>query len=58
MEKMILGNKCDMTDKRTVSKERGETVSTMFLLINWYWIKNILNLNFIYEIVSKSNKHN
>lgn len=24
---MILGNKCDMDDKRTVSKERGETIA-------------------------------
>lgn len=24
---MILGNKCDVTDKRVVSKERGEAVS-------------------------------
>ncbi len=27
VEKMILGNKCDMEDKRQVSKERGDTVS-------------------------------
>lgn len=27
VEKMILGNKCDMSDKRTVSKERGELVA-------------------------------
>lgn len=27
VEKMILGNKCDMADKRVVSKERGEAVS-------------------------------
>lgn len=27
VERMILGNKCDMTDKRVVSKERGEAVS-------------------------------
>lgn len=26
VEKMILGNKCDMQDKRVVSKERGEAV--------------------------------
>jgi len=25
---MILGNKCDMSDKRVVSKERGEAVRT------------------------------
>ena len=24
---MILGNKCDMQDKRVVSKERGETIA-------------------------------
>lgn len=27
VERMILGNKCDMTDKRVVNKERGEAVS-------------------------------
>lgn len=27
VERMILGNKCDMTDKRIVNKERGEAVS-------------------------------
>ena len=27
VEKMILGNKCDMEDKRQVSRERGEVVS-------------------------------
>ena len=27
VEKMILGNKCDMQDKRVVSKERGETIA-------------------------------
>lgn len=26
VERMILGNKCDMTDKRVVNKERGEGV--------------------------------
>lgn len=31
VEKMILGNKCDMEDKRQVSKERGEGVSTINL---------------------------
>ncbi|VEN36250.1 unnamed protein product [Callosobruchus maculatus] len=43
VEKMILGNKCDMTDKRTVSKERGETVSNNhptiilnFTLYSWF----------------------
>jgi Ras-related protein Rab-10 len=27
VEKMILGNKCDMEDKRMVSKERGESIA-------------------------------
>ena len=27
VEKMILGNKCDMEDKRQVPRDRGETVS-------------------------------
>ena len=27
VEKMILGNKCDMEDKRVVSKDRGSSVS-------------------------------
>lgn len=26
VEKMVLGNKCDMTDRRQVSKDRGEKV--------------------------------
>jgi len=33
VEKMILGNKCDMDDKRAVSKDKGESVSS-FLLLN------------------------
>ena len=27
VEKMILGNKCDMDDRRVVTKERGEQVN-------------------------------
>lgn len=27
VEKMILGNKCDMEDKRVISKERGEAMA-------------------------------
>lgn len=30
---MILGNKCDMEDKRVVSKERGEAVSKFVCLV-------------------------
>ncbi len=33
VEKMILGNKCDMEDKRMVSRERGEAVSHRSLLL-------------------------
>lgn len=32
VEKMILGNKCDMEDKRQVSKDRGDAVSTKLTL--------------------------
>lgn len=32
VEKMILGNKCDITDRRQVSKERGEQVCYFFLV--------------------------
>ena len=31
VEKMILGNKCDMEDKRQVSRERGDAVSAYLL---------------------------
>ena len=27
VEKMLLGNKCDMSDRRMVSKERGEQIA-------------------------------
>jgi hypothetical protein len=30
---MILGNKCDITDKRQVSKERGEQVNLVAITI-------------------------
>lgn len=33
VEKMILGNKCDMTDKRVVNKERGEAVRELVALL-------------------------
>lgn len=36
MERMILGNKCDMNDKRQVSKERGEKVSAPSFTIKTY----------------------
>ena len=32
VEKMVLGNKCDMDDKRQVSKDRGEQVRCGFNL--------------------------
>lgn len=34
VEKMILGNKCDMDDKRQVATSRGEGVSILFLYNN------------------------
>jgi Ras-related protein Rab-10 len=27
VEKMILGNKCDIEEKRVISKERGESIA-------------------------------
>nr|CAH7724736.1 unnamed protein product [Callosobruchus chinensis] len=45
VEKMILGNKCDMTDKRTVSKERGETVRKNLTIIK-------LNLTLLVAVCS------
>ena len=32
VEKMILGNKCDITDRRQVSREKGEQVSYLVLV--------------------------
>ena len=32
VEKMILGNKCDMNDKRQVSKDRGEQVCNIEIM--------------------------
>lgn len=49
VEKMILGNKCDMDDRRIVSKERGDQVrirlnhinilyfSLSSFLLRWKW---------------------
>jgi hypothetical protein len=44
VERMILGNKCDIEDKRQVSRERGTVVSIVFLcnprvltLIKHHW---------------------
>lgn len=33
VEKMILGNKCDVNDKRQVSKERGEKVGVALVIV-------------------------
>ena len=33
VEKMILGNKCDMEDKRQVATSRGESVSVPAMLL-------------------------
>lgn len=42
---MILGNKCDMDDKRTVSMERGELVSILEKIRNVCLKMGILKLN-------------
>lgn len=34
VERMVLGNKCDVNDKRQVSKEKGEKVGWLYLTIN------------------------
>lgn len=44
VERMILGNKCDMTDKRIVSKERGEGVSILICDKNFELHLNKLTL--------------
>ena len=36
VEKMILGNKCDMEDKRVIPKEKGEDVSKP-TVHKWKW---------------------
>jgi len=33
VEKMVLGNKCDMNDRRQVSKDRGSAVSKSYLSV-------------------------
>ena len=35
VEKMILGNKCDMDDRRVVSKERGDQVGSNWKRFPW-----------------------
>lgn len=45
VEKMILGNKCDMDDRRIVSKDRGDQVTIRLnhiytfpsFLLHWKW---------------------
>ncbi len=47
VEKMILGNKCDMNDKRVITKDQGQKVCCIYP-----------NLNFIGEIAfSLSSSH-
>lgn len=33
VEKMVLGNKCDINDKRQVSKDRGEQVRSLIFIL-------------------------
>jgi hypothetical protein len=42
VEKMILGNKCDVNDRRQVSRERGAAVSS-HTTINLEIVKTSLN---------------
>lgn len=35
VERMILGNKSDMEDRRVVSKAKGEAVSDLFKVLSW-----------------------
>lgn len=34
VEKMILGNKCDMEDKRVIQKDKGEAVSDYIIVFH------------------------
>jgi len=36
VEKMVLGNKCDITERRQVSKERGEQVTYYIRFVHAY----------------------
>lgn len=47
VERMILGNKCDMTDKRVVSKERGEGVSENLLSFEVFSVIFLQILSFL-----------
>lgn len=42
VEKMVLGNKCDINDKRQVSKDKGEKVSSMVVEICCHFVINVL----------------
>lgn len=47
---MILGNKCDMEDKRVIHKEKGESVSNLFLLYCvWFFVASFVL--YVMEIV-------
>lgn len=42
VEKMVLGNKCDMDDRRQVSKTRGEQVRMNDIIKRWFFSKSTL----------------
>lgn len=44
VERMVLGNKCDVNDKRQVSKERGEKVGNWEIDLNTWSSLNLVNL--------------
>ena len=45
VEKMVLGNKCDMEDRRQVSKERGEQVLYLRFFLKFSAILDHLLIN-------------
>lgn len=54
VEKMILGNKCDMESKRAVSKEKGEAVSFLFIYYFPLFWRVSLRTKLDVEILSQS----
>lgn len=48
VEKMVLGNKCDVNDKRQVSKERGEKVGlgNVWVLYRYCDVRRLYHLSF------------
>lgn len=49
VEKIIVGNKCDMDDRRQVPTARGEAVSYLSTFISYYCLHKVLH---VYHIAS------